>query len=140
MDANQRAPIAESAEQWANNPGEYDLPGVDTPGSMDGTDPMNDTDAMDTVNENTPMADTRAQQGVLDFAASATEARESRLDTESSDGGLLEDTRSNPTRGVERNDTDGGEQADLSAMDAAMAGKEAMDSVDDDVSSMDEFL
>jgi len=140
MDANQRAPIAESAAQWANNPDEYDLPGVDTPGSVDGIDPMNDTDAMDAVDENTPMQDTRAQQGVLDFAASATEARESRLDTESSDGGLLEDTRSNPTRGVETNDTDAGEQAGLTDMDAAKAGKEAMDEVDEDVSSMDEFL
>jgi len=133
VDANNRAPVAESAEQWANNPDEFDLPGVDTPGS-------GDMDAMDANDANAPMQDTRAQQSALDFATDdATSHRESRLDEEQSTGGLLEDTRSNPTRGVEENDMDAGEQAGLSDMDAAKDAMDAMNDVDKDMRDLGNF-
>ena len=106
-DESELAPIADSPAEWAEDMDQFDLPDVDTP----------EQSVEEEIAEDFGFVDDRAQQDTLGFAADPTEARESRMAVEESEGGLLEDTRSDPDRGFDMGNVDEEAQEVLAEVD-----------------------
>lgn len=125
VDENEQAPIAESPAEWANNMDALDLPGIDTPDSglsdttptPDGTETPKQASGGNSGSETPGFVDDRAQQQSLDIGPDPTQARESRMAVEESEGGLLEDTRSDPDRGFDMGNVDEEAQEVLAEVD-----------------------
>jgi len=123
VDENEQAPLADSPAQWANNMDAFDLPGIDTPqgGLFDTTPTPDDMETPEQASggnsgaETPGFVDDRAQQTSLDIGPDPTQARESRMAVEESEGGLFEDTRDDPNRGFDK-DVEAGRQEALDEM------------------------